>query len=680
MKVIIVGTDEFGKHVYDCMMERKDEYEVLGFTDWELKASSEKFCGKSVWSLDEIVQLYSNEDINFYLAITTNRYLSLAIAQLRKQGIRSVYLVPLYVLEKKKNIFSEDLLNTEKIQKLDLELPILAHLETHVVDSCNFKCKACNNFSPLYKKTEVTVEQFTHDLKILREKFGTICRIYLLGGEPFLDTDRLIYFVNQVRELFPNTELRVITNGTCLFSVQSDVLDRLRKLDAILQISLYPPMARKKEQLDIKLQDYGIKHIISQEVTHFVKRLMPEPVADSVVSEKRCGSSGCTFFRNGKLSKCPDAILVEAFDKKFGTTFKSHDTVNIDESMNGFDVEDKINAPIDMCKYCTQYPSLIEWEQIKGEPQPQDWLVDNTNNEASIEQEIYDLKQRLYNVDKRNKAVEERNRAVEQRNSDLEERNRAVEQRNSDLEERNRAVEQRNSDLEERNRAVEQRNSDLEERNRHVEDYNKKMEVHIMELNGYVEELSYYNQQLKEKNQDISERLNELESSLVGRFYRLFSFKWVKKFLGFIKNNLKKIFVVGVALFLMCGSVFYQYTTFSRNNVIISSSKTKVSTVANTNGNIIVELNNEKMHSLDSEDGYYLSYHILTSQGDYYSYDGLRTPIKVSPKSKREVELQYLAPSVEGNYILQVDIVKENVAWLSTEGNQTLDIEMQVVK
>ena len=147
-----------------------------------------------------------------------------------------------------------------------------------------------------------------------------------------------------------------------------------------------------------------------------------------------------------------------------------------------------------------------------------------------------------------------------------------------------------------------------------------------------------------------------------------------------IKNNLKKIFVVGVALFLMCGSVFYQYTTFSRNNVIISSSKTKVSTVANTNGNIIVELNNEKMHSLDSEDGYYLSYHILTSQGDYYSYDGLRTPIKVSPKSKREVELQYLAPSVEGNYILQVDIVKENVAWLSTEGNQTLDIEMQVVK
>ena len=652
MKVIIVGTDEFGKHVYDCMMERKDEYEVLGFTDWELKASSEKFCGKSVWSLDEIVQLYSNEDINFYLAITTNRYLSLAIAQLRKQGIRSVYLVPLYVLEKKKNIFSEDLLNTEKIQKLDLELPILAHLETHVVDSCNFKCKACNNFSPLYKKTEVTVEQFTHDLKILREKFGTICRIYLLGGEPFLDTDRLIYFVNQVRELFPNTELRVITNGTCLFSVQSDVLDRLRKLDAILQISLYPPMARKKEQLDIKLQDYGIKHIISQEVTHFVKRLMPEPVADSVVSEKRCGSSGCTFFRNGKLSKCPDAILVEAFDKKFGTTFKSHDTVNIDESMNGFDVEDKINAPIDMCKYCTQYPSLIEWEQIKGEPQPQDWLVDNTNNEASIEQEIYDLKQRLYNVDKRNKAVEERNRAVEQRNSDLEERNRAVEQRNSDL----------------------------EERNRHVEDYNKKMEVHIMELNGYVEELSYYNQQLKEKNQDISERLNELESSLVGRFYRLFSFKWVKKFLGFIKNNLKKIFVVGVALFLMCGSVFYQYTTFSRNNVIISSSKTKVSTVANTNGNIIVELNNEKMHSLDSEDGYYLSYHILTSQGDYYSYDGLRTPIKVSPKSKREVELQYLAPSVEGNYILQVDIVKENVAWLSTEGNQTLDIEMQVVK
>ena len=652
MKVIIVGTDEFGKHVYDCMMERKDEYEVLGFTDWELKASSEKFCGKSVWSLDEIVQLYSNEDINFYLAITTNRYLSLAIAQLRKQGIRSVYLVPLYVLEKKKNIFSEDLLNTEKIQKLDLELPILAHLETHVVDSCNFKCKACNNFSPLYKKTEVTVEQFTHDLKILREKFGTICRIYLLGGEPFLDTDRLIYFVNQVRELFPNTELRVITNGTCLFSVQSDVLDRLRKLDAILQISLYPPMARKKEQLDIKLQDYGIKHIISQEVTHFVKRLMPEPVADSVVSEKRCGSSGCSFFRNGKLSKCPDAILVEAFDKKFGTTFKSHDTVNIDESMNGFDVEDKINAPIDMCKYCTQYPSLIEWEQIKGEPQPQDWLLDNTNNEASIEQEIYDLKQRLYNVDKRNKAVEERNRAVEQRNSDLEERNRAVEQRNSDL----------------------------EERNRHVEDYNKKMEVHIMELNGYVEELSYYNQQLKEKNQDISERLNELESSLVGRFYRLFSFKWVKKFWGFIKKNLKKIFVVGLALFLMCGSVFYQYTTFSRNNVIISSSKTKVSTVANTNGNIIVELNNEKMHSLDSEDGYYLSYHILTSQGDYYSYDGLRTPIKVSPKSRREVELQYLAPSVEGNYILQVDIVKENVAWLSTEGNQTLDIEMQVVK
>ncbi len=76
-----------------------------------------------------------------------------------------------------------------------------------------------------------------------------------------------------------------------------------------------------------------------------------------------------------------------------------------------------------------------------------------------------------------------------------------------------------------------------------------------------------------------------------------------------------------------------------------------------------------------------LSYHWRSRAGEMVVFDGERTPFarEIEPGKTVEMEMTLRAPAQPGRYRLQLDLVREGVAWFSERGATTLESEVEVV-
>lgn len=83
---------------------------------------------------------------------------------------------------------------------------------------------------------------------------------------------------------------------------------------------------------------------------------------------------------------------------------------------------------------------------------------------------------------------------------------------------------------------------------------------------------------------------------------------------------------------------------------------------------------NDKRHPVST------SYHILDAKGDMVEYDNIRTPFGkvIKPGESAMVNLIAYSPSKRGQYYLEVDIVKEQIAWFKDKGLKTIHIPLCV--
>jgi hypothetical protein len=75
--------------------------------------------------------------------------------------------------------------------------------------------------------------------------------------------------------------------------------------------------------------------------------------------------------------------------------------------------------------------------------------------------------------------------------------------------------------------------------------------------------------------------------------------------------------------------------------------------------------------SRDKKHPVFISYHLFDSKGSTVEYDNIRTPFDraVKPGESLKVDLVVQAPSKKGEYSLEVDIVKERIAWFKEKGS-----------
>lgn len=77
-----------------------------------------------------------------------------------------------------------------------------------------------------------------------------------------------------------------------------------------------------------------------------------------------------------------------------------------------------------------------------------------------------------------------------------------------------------------------------------------------------------------------------------------------------------------------------------------------------------------------------LSYHILSSGGEVFLYDGERTLLPGGLRSGESVTVKakVVSPEKLGEYYLEFDMVHEGVTWFANKGSRTLKIKLKVVE
>jgi len=75
-----------------------------------------------------------------------------------------------------------------------------------------------------------------------------------------------------------------------------------------------------------------------------------------------------------------------------------------------------------------------------------------------------------------------------------------------------------------------------------------------------------------------------------------------------------------------------------------------------------------------------VSYHLLSGDGEMLGHDNPRNYFhdQVEPGKERFVDLSILAPAVEGQYLIEIDIVWEGITWFKDKGNPTSIVNLNV--
>ncbi len=143
-------------------------------------------------------------------------------------------------------------LKSEKLLRLipHKDLPMF---EVHIAEHCNLNCQCCTHFSPLAEPEFLPLDDYEKDMKRMSELTTgkiNVGSVHILGGEPLLNKNCTKY-LELARKYFPNSVIRLITNGILL----PQQPEEFWKVLSVNNITLAPT----KYPIDInwkKIQDY----------------------------------------------------------------------------------------------------------------------------------------------------------------------------------------------------------------------------------------------------------------------------------------------------------------------------------------------------------------------------------------------------------------------------------------
>jgi MoaA/NifB/PqqE/SkfB family radical SAM enzyme len=245
--------------------------------------------------------------------------------------------------------------------------------EVHVADHCNLNCAGCSHFSPLADEHFLDVRTYEKDCKRFSELTkGYIHTIRLMGGEPLLH-DKITDIIKITRENFPDSIIKIVTNGILLDSQKAEFWDCCHSNDVVISITSYPvnlnvrKIFELSKEHDVNLENYSKGYRIK-----FKKEAYDlEGKQNKRESFLKCWESDCHHLRDGKLYICPIAAYIKYFNKFFSKNLEilPEDYLDIYQARNIKEVLSYLNKPIPFCRYCKFGPDeyTIDWHISKKE-------------------------------------------------------------------------------------------------------------------------------------------------------------------------------------------------------------------------------------------------------------------------------------------------------------------------
>ncbi len=255
----------------------------------------------------------------------------------------------------------------------------LKYIEIHAADHCNLNCKGCVHFSPLVKEPIFPkIEEFEKDIIQLHSKVELIDRIHILGGEPLLNPDigKLLHIVHNI---YPFSELSIVTNGILLKSISKGVIDAILGCNAWINVSVYPPMMESITNTAIHLKKLGMKIRFTDSIYTFSYALDRKGGHSTGTNRINCR---CPNLYRGKLAVCPIICYLDYFNDYFGTKLESQDGL-IDIYDPNLTYDDilmelhKVRSVCDYCLYISEEDGVErKWEQSEKIKTISDYMIE----------------------------------------------------------------------------------------------------------------------------------------------------------------------------------------------------------------------------------------------------------------------------------------------------------------
>ena len=232
------------------------------------------------------------------------------------------------------------------------------HFEFHIVEHCNLGCRGCTHFSPLAKEEYLDIHEFERDMKRISDLTGSVARfINLLGGEPLLHPD-LIEFFAIARKYFPDTKIRVVTNGILLLEQNEMFWSACHENKIIIGVTEYPiNIDYGKIKQVAKSKRVDLESFSGDGVRDEMWKLSLDEGGKNRPMENfmRCPRpNACVFFSHGKIYSCATMANIKHFNEYFGKSFElcEWDFVDIYKVDSISEILEYLRNPVPFCRFC----------------------------------------------------------------------------------------------------------------------------------------------------------------------------------------------------------------------------------------------------------------------------------------------------------------------------------------
>ena len=354
MKYIVYGAGKYGGWLVRNY-QGKDDVSFRGFIDAYKSGKCEEL---PIFSMEIIEREYP-----IIISIRKPEIAYTVNCNLRKIGFKNISW---YANNSYAEKFADMLIDTSSWGD-----NVLPYVEMHVSDSCNLNCKGCTHFSPLFNSLNANLQNSMNDVRQLMRKISHIMVFRLLGGEPFLNV-QLGDYVQSLRSLLPDTCIQVVTNGLLIPKANSEILESIRDNHVTVCVSNYPPTKEKMTQILRRMEQYGVKYIISG---YGDKAMFNKPLSIKIDSGYpcKCISDGCVNIYNGRIARCPTLMYLTKFNQTFGVHLPEDGIIDLYDNMSGKQLLEKLKEPVPLCKHCVE--NAIPWQKCGKVPLLQDFAT-----------------------------------------------------------------------------------------------------------------------------------------------------------------------------------------------------------------------------------------------------------------------------------------------------------------
>lgn len=363
MKIIIYGAGTCGRYVYNKIINNI-HIEMPLWIDNAL--AGQLICERPVVSEKEFINSNEQNEV-IVIAIMDDAIRQKICLSLNNNGYSELYLLDQHCIWGDLPILDENGNFQPWVKKFNKIKPVLPYLEYQISDKCNLNCASCAHFSNICIENGFpNPKLFRRDLEILSERFSNVEKIRLMGGEPLLN-EQLPEFIEIARNVFPSSDIRVVTNGLLLFNISDRLKEVMRKTVTTFDISQYPVIQNKLSDIMEYLSTLKIGYQLEPLTNRFwIRTTEGNHIPEKSFMGNAC-SKTCIFLRDGRLFDCPQIPLLYEKREYFGFNIDEDEYLDssllLSENMleNGWDILKYLSVPKRMCRFCSYDFEWTDW-------------------------------------------------------------------------------------------------------------------------------------------------------------------------------------------------------------------------------------------------------------------------------------------------------------------------------